>query len=290
MISVIVCSIEEHLFNRFSESLAKTIGVDYELIRIENQKEKLPIAKAYNKGASQASFDFLVFVHEDVVFHTDNWGGELVNRFQLLNNPGVLGIAGSNYLPISPSYWWIPDPTRRFSNYMDNHESGKIGEGKHRNSGHSNPVPVFLLDGMFLGMKKEVFKKVKFDESLEGFHGYDTSICLRSAEKFQNYFIPDILIEHFSPGKPNTTWLLNTVKSYSQKEKIPYQNEIDSKLEIKSYHLFLNHLRKFGPTWSFQSKQSLIYLKKLNAKVFSFQSWFIWLWFELRFLKSALTR
>ncbi len=289
MISVIVCSIDENLFNRFSESLAKTIGVEYEIIKIENQIEKLPIAKAYNKGAGQASFDFLVFVHEDVVFQSPNWGEKLMSRFHSLTNPGILGIAGSNYLPISPSYWWIPDPTRRFCNYMDNHESGKIGEGKHRNSGHSNPVPVFLLDGMFLAMKKEVFKKVKFDESLEGFHGYDTSISLRSAQNFQNYFIPDVLIEHFSPGKPNSTWILNTVNSYSQKEKIPYQVKIDEKLEVRSYHLFLNHLRKFGPNWAFQRKQSRIYLKRLNTKFISFQAWFIWLWFELRFLKSKLT-
>lgn len=290
MISVIVCSINENLFNCFSESLAKTIGVDYEVIRIENQKEKLPIAKAYNKGASQATYDLLVFVHEDVVFHSDIWGEKLISRFQSLDNPGVIGIAGSNYLPISPSYWWIPDPSRRFCNYLDNHESGKIGEGKLRFSGHTDPVQVYLLDGMFLAMKREVFRKIKFDENLEGFHGYDTSICLRTAIEFRNYFIPDILIEHFSPGKPNATWLLNTVNSYSQKERIASQDRIDSKLEVRSFHLFLNHLRKFGPTWSFQREQSMIYLKKLTAKFFSFRAWCIWFWYQFRFLKSALIR
>lgn len=290
MISVIVCSIDENLFNRFSESLAKTIGVEYEVVKIENQRKKLPLAKAYNKGAIKASFDFLVFVHEDVVFHSQDWGEKLISQFHSLSNPGVLGIAGSNYLPISPSYWWIPDPARRFCNYMDNFELGKVGEGKIRSSGHSNPVPVFLLDGMFLAMKKDVHEKISFDESLEGFHGYDTSICLRSACQFQNYFIPDILIEHFSPGKPNATWLLNTVNSYSQKERIPFEDKINDQLEVKSYHLFLNHLMKFGPTSSFQRGQSLIYLKKLSAKVISYRAWFIWLWFQLRFLKSALTR
>lgn len=290
MISVIVCSLHENLFYRFTESLAKTIGIEYELIRIENHIEKLPIAKAYNKGANKASNDFLVFVHEDVVFHSQDWGEKLINQFQSLNNPGVLGIAGSNYLPISPSYWWIPDPARRFCNYMDNYQSGQVGAGELRFSGHSDPVQVYLLDGMFLAMKREVFSQVMFDESLEGFHGYDTSICLRGAQKFQNYFIPDVLIEHFSPGKPNPTWLFNTVNSYSLKEKIALKDKIDRKLEVKSFHLFLNHLRKFGPTWSFQREQSIIYLKKLSSKFFSYQAWFIWLWYQFRFLKSTLIR
>lgn len=290
MISVVVCSINEFLFNRFSASLAKTIGVNYEIIRIENQKDKLSIARAYNKGASQASYNFLVFVHEDVVFHSDDWGWQLLSRFESLSNPGVLGIAGSNYLPISPSYWWIPDASRRFCNYLDNHESGKIGEGKSRFSGHTDPVKVYLLDGMFLAIKKEVFEKINFNESLEGYHGYDTSICLRSAIEFQNYFIPDILIEHFSPGKPDAIWLFNTVNSYSQKDKISNQVMIDRQLEIRSYHLFLNHLRKFAPAWTYQRKQSLIYLKKISSKFISFPAWGIWLYFELRFLKSALTR
>lgn|GEM_PF-793306 len=290
MISIIVCSVNEDYFNRFKESISKTIGIEYEIIKIDNQKEKLSIAKAYNKGAILSSFDHLVFVHEDVVFHSEYWGQKLVDYFNVLGNPGVLGIAGSNYLPISPSYWWIPDQTRRFCNYMDNNELGKVGEGKQRNSGHENPMPVFLLDGMFLAMKKEAFDKIKFDESLEGFHGYDTAICLRSAIQFQNYFVPDILIEHFSHGKPNSTWLLNTLDSYLVKEAILSQFDFDPKIEIKSYHLFLNHLRKFAPNWAFQMNQSLINAKKLSSKMNSFQVWFLWLWFQLRFLKSDLIR
>lgn len=290
MISVIVCSKSEHFFNKLSMSISATIGVPFELIRMNNDNNQFSIAEAYNKGAGLSLYEIIVFTHEDIIFYTFNWGFKLVEYFKKLKNPGVLGIAGSNYLPISPSYWWIPDPTRRFCNYMDNHESGKVGEGKFRFSGHTDPVQVFLLDGMFLAMKREVFKKVKFDENLEGFHGYDTSICLRTAIEFQNYFVPDILMEHFSPGRPNTTWLLNTVNSYSQLEKIPYLGKIDEKLEVKSYHLFLNHLRKFGPTWSFQREQSMIYLKKLSAKFFSYQAWFIWLWYQFRFLKSALIR
>jgi glycosyltransferase involved in cell wall biosynthesis len=290
MISIIVCSICQKNFIRLSDSIQEKIGIPFQLIRIENNIEKLSISEAYNKGADQAVYDFLCFIHEDVVFHTNQWGEALVKAFKGLPNPGVLGVAGSNYLPISPSYWWIPDPKRRFCNYLDNHETGNIGEGKLRFSGHTDPVQVYLLDGMFLAIKKEVFKKVKFDESLEGFHGYDTSICLRSAIEFQNYFIPNILIEHFSQGKPNVTWLLNTVNSYSQKERIPFQGKIDGNLEVKSFHLFLNHLRKFGPSLSFQRKHSMIYLKKLNTKLLSFQAWYIWLWFQLRFIKSALTR
>lgn len=209
--------------------------------------------------------------------------------FQSLNKTGVLGVAGSNYLPISPSTWWIPDQTRRFCNYLDIYEAGKVGEGKYRFSGHKDPLEVYLLDGMFLAIKKQVFDKIKFDENLEGFHGYDTSLCLRTAIQFQNYFVPDILIKHFSQGKANTAWLLNTVHSYTEKEKIALQFDIDPKLEIKSYHLFLNHLRRFAPNWVFQMQHSLFYASQLSKNINSLKVWALWFYFQIRFFKKSLT-
>lgn len=209
MISVIVCSLDENLFNRFSESLAKTIGVAYEIIRIENQREKLPIAKAYNKGAIQASYDFLVFVHEDVVFHTANWGHLLIHYFYTLENPGLLGIAGSSYLPLSPSGWWILEKRYRHFNLI----AGGLYDNQKRimSSGDKKVKKVYLLDGVFLAIEKCKFSNVKFDESLDGFHGYDTSISRRVSLLNNNYFVPDLLIQHFSFGNINLNYWKSTI-------------------------------------------------------------------------------
>ena len=117
MISIIVCSINSNLFNTLSNSIENTIGLEYQIIKIDNSKEKLSIAQAYNKGASKARFKVLVFVHEDIIFHTIGWGEILISHFKSLENPGVLGVAGNSYLPISPSDWWGCSSKNRHYNY-----------------------------------------------------------------------------------------------------------------------------------------------------------------------------
>lgn len=211
MISIIVCSINANLFSRFSESLAKTIGVDYEVIRIENHIEKLSIAKAYNKGASQAIYDLLVFVHEDVVFHTENWGKNLLEHFKSLENPGIIGIAGNSYHPLFPSDWWVPSASFRHFNFISNKKGGKSEEGILMSSQDKLPKKVICTDGVFMAVYSNVFSNFLFDESLMGFHGYDTSISLRVSKDYVNYFVPDILIEHFSSGNYTNEFWKNTV-------------------------------------------------------------------------------
>ena len=67
MISIIVCSINIEYFKGLKKSIENTIGsIEYEIIKIDNLQEKLPITKAYNLGISKSKYNFLVFVHEDV--------------------------------------------------------------------------------------------------------------------------------------------------------------------------------------------------------------------------------
>ena len=55
MLSIIICSIKENLFQLVSQNIEETIGaISYEIIRIDNLKEQLPITQAYNKGAEKA--------------------------------------------------------------------------------------------------------------------------------------------------------------------------------------------------------------------------------------------
>ena len=288
LISVIVCSVNEALFEDFSISLDKTIGVSYELIRIDNNVEKLSITKAYNCGAQKAKFEFLVFVHEDVIFHTMEWGLKLLNYFFSLKDPGVLGVAGSSYLPISPSDWWISNRKYLHANYLSNDKYGAYGKGDLNHFGEQVPLRVFALDGVFLAMKKLVFVEFPFDISLEGFHGYDTSICYRISQKYQNYFVPGILLEHFSSGFPNETWLVNIIHAngsiHSFINQLKSSDQIDKKLEVKSYHLFLNQLKKFSDNYFLSSLYSTFYLYRLLKYFFSMD--LIYLWIKFQFANS----
>lgn len=288
MISIIVCSHNKELFNNFKNSLKSTIGCEYELIRIDNSEGELSIAQAYNKGAAQSNFPFLVFVHEDIVFHTQNWGKLLIAHFNSIESVGVLGIAGSSYLPISPSDWWVPNTKYIHTNFLSNHKNGKVGTGKHQIIGNQTPTKVYALDGMFLAVSKAVFKEFSFDESLPGFHGYDTSICYRVSQKFRNHFIPNILIEHFSKGYPTERWLKNTISAnqsiLSTIRNLKIEGTVDKKLEIKAFHLFLSQLKKYSSSYQFSVFHSYFYFKQISSVFLSGRVLFLWLSFQIIFL------
>ncbi|GAB2497053.1 glycosyltransferase [Algoriphagus taiwanensis] len=264
MISIIVLSNRRSLFSEFEKSVKLTIGSSFELIRVDNFQNQFSIFKGYNLGAKQAQNNILLFVHEDIIFHSKNWGKLLINYFETLSNPGVLGVAGCSYLPISPSDWWVGNRTYLHTNFLSNDKNGVIGEGKHMIYGDQVPCPVFGLDGMFLAMKKTVWEEFPFDESLKGFHGYDTSICYQVSKCYQNYFIPGILIEHFSKGYPNEVWLENTIAA--NRLVLPFILErkrfgsLDCPLEIKSYRLFLRQLMKFSSNVSYKFSYAWKYL------------------------------
>lgn len=248
MISIIVCSIDEYWFDNFSKSVDKTIGVSYEIIRIDNRKENLSISKAYNNGAKLAKYNYLVFVHEDVVFHTENWGLILLKYFGSLENLGIIGVAGSSYHPISPSDWWISDNRYRHFHYVSNDKIANSDKGVLRQNENSQVFRVFCIDGMFLALDKKVFFEFGFDEKIKGFHGYDTSISLRVARKYYNYFVPNLLIEHFSSGNHNSAFWLNTIHSIkSVYKELPYSinNKIDISVELKSWKIFIKNSIKF---------------------------------------------
>lgn len=279
MISLIVCSVSELLFEQFSLSVANSIGVEFELVRVENQFSQRSISMAYNYGSFQAKSEILVFVHEDVIFHTNNWGKILIDYFDTLQNPGVLGVAGSSYLPISPSDWWVSDQQYVHTNFLSNTKGGACVGGVLNRVGEQEPKKVFSLDGMFLAMKKSVWEEFPFNESLEGFHGYDTSICYRVSQKYQNYFVPGILLEHFSKGYPNEIWLKNTISA--NEFVLPFILEskkngvFDNSLEIKSYRLFLRQLMKFSPSTSYSFSKACYYLWQVfkytkNVKILFF--------------------
>ena len=74
MLSIIICSVSPERLEQVTRNIHDTIGVDYEIIAIDNREKQWPIARAYNEGASRAHYPFLFFVHEDVKFHSVGWG------------------------------------------------------------------------------------------------------------------------------------------------------------------------------------------------------------------------
>ena len=235
MLSIIISSYQPEYFSALEKNIAETIGIPYEIIKIDNPG-LMGICEAYNKGADKSKYDYLLFLHEDVHFHTANWGEKLIKH---LKNPetGIIGVAGSDYVPVAPSGWYVNSMKNQFLNLIQNNK--ERNKPSYQNFTTKPKHQVYALDGVFLGVTKNTFEKLKFDENLIGFHGYDLDFSLRSAKTKKNYFISDILLEHFSFGDMNKEWL-DTNITVRKKLGSNFQNNTEAEIEKNMFLAFLD--------------------------------------------------
>ncbi|HRS68443.1 MAG TPA: glycosyltransferase [Paludibacteraceae bacterium] len=198
MISIIVCSKYEQLPTAFVENVAATVGVEYELIHIDNSKQTYSIFSAYNEGVKRSNYTKLCFVHEDVLFLTQDWGKKIAVH---LSNPeiGVIGIAGGDAMTPVPTGWYALNYSMHL--VQSNNDGTKSEHLLYPLNYDQSTRSVAILDGVFLCMRKELFQLIRFDEQLRGFHGYDLDISVQAlVAGYKNLVVYDVLIEHFSKG------------------------------------------------------------------------------------------
>lgn len=75
MLSLIICSRTPQISEELEKNIAETIGCEYELVVIDNSKNKYSIFRAYNEGVRLAKGDNLCFMHDDILYKTADWGG-----------------------------------------------------------------------------------------------------------------------------------------------------------------------------------------------------------------------
>ncbi|ROH95779.1 glycosyltransferase [Chryseobacterium daecheongense] len=262
MISIIISSYLPHYFSALQKNIAETIGATYEIIKIDNPG-LMGICEAYNKGANRAQYDLLLFIHEDILFQTQNWGEKLISHLNE-SKTGIIGVAGSSYVPSAPSSWTVSEKYN-FANILQG--SKENTDSFHIHTTHQNRNKVFAVDGVFIAINKENYLNFKFNEKLlKGFHGYDLDFSLRVSKKLQNYVVDDILIEHFSAGNLNKEWMDNNIL-VKQNIGSDFQKEIDSETETKVFLGFLYNYYKYYPVNIKNILDTLrFYPKKLNFK------------------------
>lgn len=234
MISLVVCSANEKMFQQLNENIQATIGVAYEIIRINNSKNQYNICQAYNIGAARANYDILCFVHEDVLFVENSWGKVLTEMFK---DPatGLVGIAGTCYYSLFPIGWF--NLSEAESNLIQGYKySNKppTRENYSRFSGSADGE-VVVIDGVFMATKKEIAKKHPFDEKLLiGFHGYDADFSLQVGQHFKVVVSKNILLTHLSEGKDEKEWH-TSMKKISKKwaEHLPVYIDLYSSKELR---------------------------------------------------------
>ena len=263
MISIIISSYQDDYYSDLEKNIAKTIGVSYEIIRVANPGI-MGICEAYNKGGCKAKFENLLFIHEDVIFHTNNWGQILIDHLEI-ENTGVVGVAGSGYVPKAPISWNVPDINYIYLNLIQN---TKEKNNSKFYSNISESTKAFALDGVFLAVKKTVYKEFLFDEVVKGFHGYDTDFSLRVATKYNNYVISNILIEHYSKGNPDVFFFKNNVL-IRRKIKNNFNKIFEEDIEKCSFQIFLEKYFKY---YKFNVKNVIFTLNFLSFNL-SFKSY-----------------
>jgi hypothetical protein len=218
MLSIIVCSRNKLPQKELVDNINTTIGTEYELIHIDNSENQYSIFSAYNYGCTLSKFKYLCFIHEDILFHTQNWGEKIIFHLQSPKT-GILGFAGGDLVTHVPGAW-----ANHISPSLNIIQTDKTGKRptKHLieplNYSQSKRSSI-TLDGLFLSMRKDILKKIRFDENFKGFHGYDYDISLQAiVAGYMNYVIYDIKIEHFSRGKTDINYFRNLISIYKKFE------------------------------------------------------------------------
>lgn len=202
MISLIICSRTSDIPAMLKTNISETIGVEYELVVVDNSDNRHSIFSAYNEGVRRANGEVLCFMHEDILYHTENWGEKILNHFED-KSIGVIGFAGAHFLPSVPTYWFTSPFISEFNLTNDN---GKIIECKKEDFYQGKEiVDVVACDGFCFFVRKSVFDTISFDEkTYSGFHFYDMDICMQTLfAEFRVCLIKDILIEHEWSENPN---------------------------------------------------------------------------------------
>ena len=209
MISIVYCTRETN--PKHKEHLIKTSGLhkNVEVIEIVNNGESL--TSAYNRGYKQSKYDIVVFCHDDILVETKQWGRKLLKHFDRNEEYGIIGVAGSKYMPLSGKWW--EKPKTMYGKVKHTH-NGKSWLSEYSADLGVGVEDVVNVDGLFFAVHKDRLYKddnyTPFDERVKGFHFYDVDFCFKNFVSGVSVgVITNIRINHMSIGETNEEWEKN---------------------------------------------------------------------------------
>lgn len=276
MLSIIICSRQAIIKSELTENIHDTIGCKYELIVIDNSQNQFSIFEAYNLGIERSVYNYLCFIHDDVLFHTNNWGRILQKKLIEDQNIGLIGVAGAKIKTKMPSAWWDCPHNQKSVNIIQ-HFNNK--EKKYWNFGFDEGLltSVAVIDGVFMAARKDV--RVRFNNKMNGFHNYDLNISFEYIKNgFDVVVTNEILIEHFSFGTVNDDWIKSTLliheiynKFLPLKTNCKLSDKIVKQIEFKNGASFLSTYLDFNlKYYSIKIWIRLIFLNPFSKFHFKF--------------------
>lgn len=193
----------------FSDLIKSTCGLkDVKVIEKVNDGEK-SLTKVYNEILEESDTDIVVFCHDDILFEKPYWGKRLIEHFDKSEEYGILGVAGTKFLPENGRWWEIQG--EMVGQVYHQHE-GKKWLSEYNKPFGSKIIDTVVVDGLFIAVHKNRIKK-NFDEDYEGFHFYDISFCFSNfKEGVKIGTISNIPLTHLSIGMTNQKWEENRIK------------------------------------------------------------------------------
>jgi hypothetical protein len=215
----VVCS-SQYPLDDFKEHVIKTSGLHnkIEFLGYENKGE-FSLTEIYNRGLKESKNNIVVFCHSDMTIETKQWGNKLIKMFEKNPEFGIVGVAGSKYMPES-GQWWVK-PKKMYGRVAHTHE-GKTWLSSYSDDLGQTLEEVVVCDGVWFALDKTKIKK-EFNENVKGFHFYDVTFS------FENYLegvkvgiTTSIRVNHQSIGMTNESWEKNRV-SFAEtfKDKLP---------------------------------------------------------------------
>lgn len=172
---------------------------------------KKGLGELYSKIVNDTLNRYVVFVHDDVSFHTGNLKQDCIDAMQLHD---VAGVAGAPTIKFKCPYLWHLMATTRSGCVMHNLPNGRYFGTSFGDIGQ----PCMLLDGVFLVVNIDKLRNfnVNFDSSFT-FHHYDLDFSLSSYFRGLRIATYPFFITHYSPG------LKTRDETFNNNEKMFYE-------------------------------------------------------------------
>lgn len=205
MISIIYSSKNPN--KEFEDQILYSCGLKdkVQIIGYKNLGE-YSLTEIYNRGLNESINDIVVFCHDDISIETKQWGSKLLKLFNNNQSFGIIGVAGSKYMPISGKWW--ENPSKMYGRVKHTHE-GKSWLSAYSDDLGQELEKVVVCDGLFFAVDKTKIVS-RFDEKVKGFHFYDVDFCFANFIKGIDIGVTTMIrINHKSIGITNDEWESN---------------------------------------------------------------------------------
>lgn len=231
-ISIVISSHSTEKENdKLKQHIKNTIGIKNPEILLYENFNQYSLTEIYNIGLNKSSNDIVLFIHNDIIFNTNNWGKILLSKFTS-EEYGIIGVAGTTDLN-SDGVWW-GDNSKMIGTVNHKHNN-KTFESKYSNSYGKDIINAIAIDGLFIATNKNKIQK-SFIEEFKGFHYYDISFCIENVlEGVKIGIISDIRITHNSIGITNEEFN-NNKKQFVEKYKdnLPIKLNVDKIFDLNT--------------------------------------------------------